>query len=153
MRLGAAGQYFGLARHLHDSVQATAHLGGAAVHLLDGRELAAAKTRFLACSNCCAPGRPTGVLPGMTRRAGGALALLPARQRDAATPLRARRHARRRDPVHAAQYRSVARAGQGTMLVLVTLVAALGLAVASRRIFAPPGPVRTARPFRRARWP
>ena len=28
------------------------------------------------------------------------------------------------------------------MLVLVTLVAALGLAVASRRIFAPPGPVR-----------
>ena len=31
------------------------------------------------------------------------------------------------------------------MLVLVTLVAALGLAVASRRIFAPPGPVRGRR--------
>ena len=44
MRLGKPlGQYFGLARHLHDSVQATAHLGGAAVHLLDGRELAAEK--------------------------------------------------------------------------------------------------------------
>ena len=56
MRLGKPlGQYFGLARHLHDSVQATAHLGGAAVHLLDGRELAAENAPFLACSNCCAP--------------------------------------------------------------------------------------------------
>ena len=91
MRLGKPlGQYFGLARHLHDSVQATAHLGGAAVHL-DGRELAAEKRAVPGVQQLLrALGAPaTGVLPkGMTRRAGGALALRLPGSVTLATPLR-----------------------------------------------------------------
>ena len=132
MRLGKPlGQYFGLARHLHDSVQGDRAPGGAAVHLLMP-QLAAENAPFLACSNCCAPwARRHGVLPkGMTRRRRRAAA--PARQRDAGDA--ARRGVTQGAVILSTQRNTEAsRAGQDNlrMLVLVTLVAALGLAVAS----------------------
>lgn len=153
MRLGKPlGQYFGLARHLHDSVQATAHLGGAAVHLLDGRELAAEKRAVPGVQQLLrALGAPaTGVLPkGMTRRAGGALALRLPGSVTLATPLRDAAGVTQGAVILSTQRNTEASRAlvkdNLRMLVLVTLVAALGLAVASRRIFAPPGPVRGRR--------
>lgn len=153
LRLGKPlGQYFGLDRHLHGSVQATTHLSGAAVYLLDGRELAAEKRAVPGVPQLLrALGAPaTDVLPkGMTRRAGGALALRLPGSVTLATPLR--------DAAGVTQGAVILSTQRNTeasrtlvkdnlrMLVLVTLVAGLGLAAASRRIFASPGPVRGRR--------
>ncbi|CUJ27498.1 Arabinose efflux permease [Achromobacter xylosoxidans] len=153
LRLGKPlGQYFGLDRHLHGSVQAPAHLSGAAVHLLDGRELAAEKRAVPGVPQLLrALGAPaTDVLPkGMTRRAGGALALRLPGSVTLAKPLR--------DAAGVTQGAVILSTQRNTeasrtlvkdnlrMLVLVTLVAGLGLAAASWRIFAQPGPVRGRR--------